>query len=198
MIETRIPVGCVVMAAGNASRFGNNKLLADAGGKTLIERALDAVPADRLRAVRVVTQYPAVEALAARYGFLCIRNDRPDLGISRTVRLGLEALSGTCGAIVFMVADQPYLRRTSVAALADLFQAHPDRIVCLSSGGRRGSPCIFPAEFYPELMALTGDTGGSAVIRAHPDRVLLLDAGAAELADADTPEALARLIRADG
>jgi len=41
MIETRIPVGCVVMAAGNASRFGNNKLLADAGGKTLIERIND-------------------------------------------------------------------------------------------------------------------------------------------------------------
>ena len=37
--------GCVVMAAGNASRFGENKLLALWRGRSLIERALAAVPA---------------------------------------------------------------------------------------------------------------------------------------------------------
>ena len=38
-------LGCVIMAAGNAVRFGANKLEAELDGKPLIRRALEAVPA---------------------------------------------------------------------------------------------------------------------------------------------------------
>ena len=34
-------VGCVVMAAGNGTRFGANKLLAEYRGQALIRRALE-------------------------------------------------------------------------------------------------------------------------------------------------------------
>ena len=44
MVQT---LGCVVMAAGNARRFGENKLAAGVGGRSLILRALDAgIPPD--------------------------------------------------------------------------------------------------------------------------------------------------------
>ena len=59
-------IGCVVMAAGMSSRFGGNKLAQQWQGKSLIRHALEAVPADRLSAVVVVTQYPEVVALAKR------------------------------------------------------------------------------------------------------------------------------------
>lgn len=191
--ERELRVGCVVMAAGNAARFGENKLAAAVNGKTLIERALDAVPADRLAAVCVVTQYGGTETEALRRGFRCVRNDRPEEGVSRTVRLGTEALAGDCGAILYMVADQPLLRRESVAALVDFCRAHPGRIVAAAHGGRRGNPCVFPAKYFPELCALTGDVGGSAVIRSHADELLLFEIGEEELADVDTKEALAAL-----
>ena len=42
-------IGCVVMAAGNASRFGANKLAAQVDGKTLLRRALEAVLPPALR-----------------------------------------------------------------------------------------------------------------------------------------------------
>ena len=51
-------IGCIVMAAGMGSRFGGNKLALEWNGKSLIRHALDAVPADRLTATVVVTQYP--------------------------------------------------------------------------------------------------------------------------------------------
>ena len=59
-----LKVGCVVMAAGNARRFGENKLAAQLKGRSLISRALDAVPAEQLHAVVVVSQYPEVMDLA--------------------------------------------------------------------------------------------------------------------------------------
>ena len=178
------------MAAGNAARFGENKLAASLNGKTLIEHALDAVPADRPDAVCVVTQYGEVARLAEERGFLVVRNDRPQDGLSRTVRLGTQALTGRCDAILYMVSDQPLLRRESVAALLAFYREHPGRIVAASHGGRRGNPCVFPAQYFTELCQLTGDTGGSAVIRAHEDALLLFEVDAGELIDVDTREAL--------
>jgi len=191
--KTRIPVGCVVMAAGNAARFGENKLSAQVDGKTMIRRALDAVPAEKLDAVCVVTQYDEVAQLAREYGFLCVRNPHPEWGLSHTVRLGTEALADGCEAILYQVSDQPLLRRESVAGLVDFYRAHPDRIAAASHGGVRGNPCVFPARFFPELCALTGDVGGSAVIRRHEDDLLLWEVDKQELTDVDTPKALADL-----
>lgn len=178
-------LGCVVMAAGDARRFGENKLAALFGGRPLILRALEAVPAEEFSAVAVVTQYPEVEALAARFGFMAVRNPHPDWGISHTIRLGLEAL-GDCDGAMFMVADQPLLRRETVAAEAAFFREHPDRLVGLGHNGVRGNPCIFPAAYFPELLSLTEDHGGSSVIRRHEADLLLFEAPARELADADT------------
>ena len=191
--DRSLPVGCVVMAAGNAERFGENKLAAVLDGKTLLERALDAVPADGLQAVAVVVQDAAAEDIVRRYGFLPLRNERPELGQSRTIRLGAEALRDGCRAILFMVADQPLLRRESAAKLVAVWRERPDRIVAAAHDGVRGNPCVFPAEFFPELCALEGDTGGSAVICRHADRLLLTELDPRELADVDTKAALEQL-----
>ena len=180
-------IGCVVLAAGNARRFGSNKLNATVEGESLIRRALEAVPVG-LAAV-VVSQYPDILALAGEYGFAVVRNNRPDLGLSLSVRLGLEQLLD-CDGTLFLVADQPWLKRNSAEALAALWAQNPGKIAAMAHGGVRGNPCLFPARFYPELLALTGDRGGSAVIRNHEEDLILLETDAWELADVDTPEAL--------
>jgi len=182
-------IGCVVMAAGMGSRFGGNKLAAELDGKPLIRRALEAVPAAQFFAVVVVSQYEDIEELAGQFGFAAIHNDRPDLGLSRTIRLGTEAMRG-CDGILYMVADQPKLRQETVAQLVEVWRQHPDKIVGAGHDGRRGNPNLFPARFFPDLMALSGDHGGSAVIRAHEEDLLLVEADPAELFDCDTPEAL--------
>jgi len=185
-------IGCLVMAAGSAARFRANKLAAEFDGKSLIRRALDAVPRNMLSAVTVVTQYPEVTALAEAFGFSHIYNEHPDYGVSHTIALGTRAMRD-CDAIVYMVSDQPLLERGSVERVVACWQAHPDKIVGAAHNGKRGNPCIFPREFFDELLALTADHGGSAVIRAHPERLLTVEIGKAELTDVDTPEALAAL-----
>ena len=98
-----------------------------------------------------------------------------------------------CDAILYQVADQPLLRRESVRAEVEFFRRHPDRIVAMGHGGVRGNPCIFPARFFPELTALEGDRGGSAVIHRHEDALTLFEISPDELRDVDTPMALAAL-----
>ena len=182
-------LGCVVMAAGNARRFGENKLAAGVGGRSLILRALEAVPGEEFETVAVVTQYPEVLDLAGRFRFSAIRNEHPDFGLSHTIRLGLEAL-GRCDAACFLVSDQPLLKRESVRALAELWRSQPENIAALAHGGVRGNPCIFPARFFPELLELREDHGGNTVIRRHGEDLVLLEVPEEELTDVDTPEAL--------
>ena len=106
-------IGCLIMAAGNASRFGSNKLAAEIDGKMLIEHALETVPREEFARVTVVTQYDEVLDLAKRFGFQVLVNPFPEWGASHTIKLGTEAMAD-CDAILYQVADQPLLRRESV------------------------------------------------------------------------------------
>lgn len=185
-------IGCVIMAAGFGRRFGGNKLTQDVDGTSLIERALSAVPSEKLSRVVVVTQYPQVINLTEKYGFTPLLNPCPERGQSESIHIGLQALSD-CDAVLFQVADQPKLEKASVSALLDFAALHPDRIIALGHNGRRGNPCLFPARFFPELMAIEGDHGGNVVIRAHEEDLLLWEVNAAQLSDVDTPEQLKHL-----
>ena len=177
-----LPAGCLLMAAGNASRFGENKLAARFDGQSLFSLALAAIPAEMFARVTVVSQYPALLEEASLAGFDTILNDRPEDGISRTIRLGTQAMAD-CAGILYMVADQP--RR-----VVDAWRANPDCIAAAAHNGKRGSPCLFPARFFPEMCALEADRGGSSVIRRHEDALLLVEAGERELFDCDTKQAL--------
>lgn len=186
-------LGCVVMAAGNARRFGENKLAAELRGRSLIRRALETVPAGAFDTVAVVSQYPEVLALAEEFRFTPVENEHPDWGISHTISLGLEALGEDCGGACFLVSDQPLLKRESVEALVELWRNRPEKIAALAHSGVRGNPCLFPARFFPELRELREDHGGNTVIRRHEDDLVLLEVPPEELADVDTPAALEAL-----
>ena len=177
-MENTPKLGCVVMAAGNARRFGDNKLAAQLRGRSLILRALEAVPAEKFHTVVVVTQYPEVMRLAGEFRFAAVHNPHPDYGISHTIALGLTELRD-CDGVLFQVSDQPLLRREKIAALGH--------------GGVRGNPCLFPARFFPELLELREDHGGNTVIRRHEEDLFLLEVPAEELHDVDTVQALEEL-----
>lgn len=185
-------IGCLIMAAGNASRFGENKLFAVYRGKSLFELALLAVPPKLFSCVTVVSQYEHALALAGQYGFQTIENSAPELGVSHTIHLGTNAMQD-CDAILYMVADQPLLQPNSVCAVAERWMREPDCIVGAAHNGVRGNPCIFPQKYFPELMQLTGDTGGSRVIRRHEDMLRLVEIPPEELYDCDTKLALDKL-----
>lgn len=180
----------IVMAAGSSTRFGSNKLLACYKGEPVCARVFAATDTGLFCRAVTVTQYAGVAALAEAAGHTVVINDRPELGASLTVRLGLQAIDadGVDGAL-FAVADQPLLTRQSVEALISCWQASPGRMAALAANGKKGNPVIFPRALFSELMALEGDRGGSAVIKEHKELLTLCDAAQPqELYDIDTAE----------
>lgn len=188
-------IGCILLAAGNAVRFHSNKLNALFHGRTLFERALDTIPEEAFYRVVVVSQYPALMQQAKARGFEAIFNEHPEAGLSHTIALGIGA-AHDADALLFMVSDQPLLRKQSVKNALLLYKANPSNIVVLAYGQRRGNPCIFPRAFFPALFALEADQGGSTVIKANEDKLLLSYVqDGRELNDVDTLENLHDLIR---
>ena len=176
--------GCVLMAAGTASRFGENKLLYAIDGRAMIEWALLAAPASLFdRAIAVVSD-PAVARIAAGAGYDCLFNPNPAAGQGGTVSLGASAMDGMDAAL-FSVADQPYLTIDSVRRVLAAFA--PRRVVALAFEGRRGTPVLFPADLLPALAALAPEQTGKTVIERHLKRLVLVEAvSARELRDVDT------------
>ncbi|MBR3201819.1 MAG: putative selenium-dependent hydroxylase accessory protein YqeC [Mogibacterium sp.] len=177
-------IAVILEAAGNSSRFGSNKLLHIMDdGRPMIASILDAVrPLDVYKKV-LVTQYDEVASMAPEFDV--VMNDRPDLGISRSMQLGLAA-AGDADAYMFCVCDQPGLTAATLERLIEAYKKGTAGIVSLAWQGKMCNPKIFSSRYKEELMSLSGDTGGRQILATHKDDILLVEADReAEVKDID-------------
>ena len=211
-MKKSLTVGCVIMASGLSRRFGANKLLADFCGQPLLCRAFAATATPGIAARIVVTRSEDVQALCRTQGVPVLLHSLP--GRNDTVRLGLSALLEQLPELsgcMFLPGDQPLLRRETVEVMAERFcreqpapaewQKETEReIFRLGFRARNdpspltGSPVLFEKGLFQELLTLPQGMGGSVLLRKYPAHVhTVYIADRNELADADTPEALAQL-----
>ena len=167
-------IAIILEAAGDSKRFGSNKLLHIMDdGRPMIASILDAVrPLEAYKKI-LVTQYDEVAAMAA--DMEVVMNDRPDLGISRSMQLGLKA-GGDADAFMFCVCDQPGLTASTIERLIGEYKKGTAGIVSLAWQGKMCNPKIFSSRYREDLMKLSGDTGGRQIIAAHTDDILLIEA----------------------
>lgn len=167
-----------MLAAGESSRFGRNKLLEPFRGATLVHHVVAAALESGLARVAVVLGNEGDRVRAAlaplgrdgRLGF--VNNEAFAEGQSTSVVAGLEAVGDETEAVMFLLADQPAI---SAAILDRLIEAffNSDGTICLPTWiGQRRNPVIFGAQHFPALRALTGDAGGRSVIEANPEDVI--------------------------
>lgn len=181
---------CVIMASGMSMRFGSNKLMEDFGGEPMFMRTVRATEGIFSKRV-VVTRHISVFDICLKVGIEAVLHDKPFR--SDTVRVGLESVYNT-NACMFCPADQPLLKRETVASLALCAANDHKHIYRAGHDGSAGSPAVFPQWAYAELSALTGAMGGGYVMNQYPSLLRLLPVqDPLELSDADTPEMLNHL-----
>ena len=192
-IEGQKKCGCVIMAAGQARRFGSNKLLAPLAGKRVIDWTFDGMPTDCVD-VLVVTRPGEVEDAAKERGFKVITGDFPEQ--SDSLHAAVEAMRDY-PACMFLAADQPFVHPDSIRELVGAMQYNPSRIWRLGQKNSGSGPVLFPHSTFEQLMYVTGDKGGNGVFAIRPElnrRVRIVEAKSElELMDVDTPDKLSEV-----
>lgn len=181
-------LGCVVLAAGQGRRFGDNKLLQRLGDRPVLGHVLSALPRERFAKVVVVASSQGVEELCKEQGLTCLRySGGPQ---SESIRRGIAVMEGMDGCL-FAMGDQPLCTRQSMEKLVDVFLNCPEAVVRLAWGETPCSPVLFPKRYFPNLQALTGEQGGMSALRGLDAEIRLVQAAdEAELWDVDTRDQL--------
>jgi len=188
----------VILAAGAASRFGGDKLLAELDGQPLVRHVVDAAVAAGLEPI-VVVEAPngalaGVDLEPARR----VVNPTPGEGLSSSVRLGLRALGADAelvvDAAVILPGDQPRVRPATIRALVAAAGDRPATpfVVARHAADRSPNPVLVRRSMWRLADELVGDRGFGPILGTHTELVREIAIDGAN-PDVDTRDDLDRL-----
>jgi molybdenum cofactor cytidylyltransferase len=172
-----------VLAAGQSTRFGGDKLMQPLRGKPLAAHIADTLAS--LPVAHRIAICPRDSARAGIFtarGFEIVVNPSPSLGLSLSLALAATRAMGlNADALLVCLADMPDVTARHLQQLTDALGTHD--VVATEAAGVRSPPAIFAAGILPNLTALIGDTGARDLIRG----AIAVSAAPALVRDYDTP-----------
>ena len=187
-------VFALILAAGESTRFGSTKQLAEFAGETLVGRAVHL--AEELcgeRTVLVVgSDWKRVLAACDPLRGFFVHNDNYKSGMASSIACGVNSVAHGADAVLLLMADQPLVTAEHLSSLISEWRGAPNEIVISEYSGVKGPPVVFPAHCFDGLMKLEGDQGARSVLSDTKVSVRGLAFEAAAV-DIDTPEDLAKL-----
>ena len=164
----------IVLAAGASSRLGFPKQLLLLDGETLLHRTARLAVNAGLSPVFVVLGSGAA-AMQSALNSLPVKpliNDEWESGMASSLRTGLTAIDSHTTHVLLLVCDQVGLTAAQLELLLSASQANPGTIIASCYDEKVGVPAIFPARFFAELGATTGDRGARELLRNHAAELL--------------------------
>jgi molybdenum cofactor cytidylyltransferase len=171
-------ISAVVLAAGRAERMGEQKLLLPLHDKPVLQWVLESALSSRLQEVTCVVRDLKLvrqRITLAHDRLYWLVNYAADRGQSTSVIAGLWAIEPRSEGALFLVGDQPLVKKDLINALIERFQQSAALIVAPSFRGQARNPVLFRRELFPELLKLKGDRGGRLLIQKYKARTDLVD-----------------------
>ncbi len=167
-------LSAILLAAGESKRMGQLKQGLPLGNSTILEQSIDNLVHSKIDELIVVLGYRAQELREKVAGRLVKTVINPDYeqGMSTSMIAGLHLVDDRAQAVMFVLADQPFIDSKIVDKLIDEFSRTSKGIVIPTYRGWRGHPVIFAIRYKEELLRLKGDVGGRQMVKEHPDDVL--------------------------
>ncbi len=182
----------ILLAAGSASRFGSDKLLHRLPhGVPIAAQAARHLKQAVPRVVAVVRPGadPAGRLLAAE-GCEVVHCADAALGMGASLACAVRS-TPEAGAWMVALADMPFVRPSSIAAVRDALVAGAP-LAAPYWRARRGHPVGIHARFRAELEALAADEGARELLRRHQGELVKVPVGdPGVIRDIDAPSDLA-------
>ncbi|MGH7152961.1 MAG: nucleotidyltransferase family protein, partial [Acetobacteraceae bacterium] len=192
-------IAAVVLAAGRSRRMAphNKLLITDRAGKPMIARVVDNVLSSKARPVLVVTGHQPKEieqALGGRPVRYVHAADYAE-GLSASLKAGIAAVPSDAAAALVCLGDMPLVTGRMIDRLLDAYDPDEGRMIVLPTfRGKQGNPMLWDRRFFPEIMAISGDSGARFLLGKYLENVAEVEmADDAVVRDFDTVDALQTL-----
>jgi len=171
-------ISAVILAAGRAERMGQQKLFLPLGSKPVLQWVLESALASDLDEIVCVTRDLGLvrrQIPIADERLFWLLNYAADRGQSTSVIAGLWAANQNCDGVMFLVGDQPLISKDLINALIEKFADSTAAIVAPKFDGEPRNPVLFRRRLFPELLKLTGEHGGRALMQKHRKKTAFVD-----------------------
>lgn len=159
----------LLLAGGPSTRMGTAKQLLPFRGATLIRHLTSEAVSSKADGVTVVTgsEHESIVREVTSLGVHCVRNQGWKEGIASSIRCGIQSFGESCGACLIMLSDQPHVSREVLDRIITKYRTGNTSLVACSYETTVGVPALFDKTVFPELMALTGDSGAQGILNAR-------------------------------
>ncbi|MCC1493346.1 NTP transferase domain-containing protein [Cognatishimia sp. F0-27] len=187
-------IAILIPAAGSSRRMrGADKLMEPVEGEPLLRRQAKAALAvgAHVSVTLPDPEHPRMEALRG-LSVMPVFVPDADEGMAASLRRGVRLLPDGIRAVMILPADMPDLGQAELQIMLDAFRnaSRPMLVQGCADDGTPGHPVLFPADCFPALERVIGDTGARSVLKSNINRLAYVPLpGRAALTDLDTPEA---------
>lgn len=156
----------VVLAAGAATRFGQQKLLVPFRGEPMVCWSLRAAQHVAQGRTIVVTGYDhrAIENAATGLFDELVYNAAFADGLGGSIATGVRQCSARAEAVLLLLADQPLIDGAYLQRLVDKWCAGSAEIVMSEYDDTLGPPAIFSKPTFDSLATLSADVGARQIV----------------------------------
>ena len=198
--SSRLPrTAVLLLAAGASSRFtAGDKLLADLGGRPVLQCAAENVPDDPnlFRLAVVPAQAAERRSALSALGWRVVENPDANQGQSTSLRVGIEALTemASIDQVIILLADMPFVPSSHLDALRQNADVPGASCVMSKCDGVLSPPALFKREHFAALSSLSGDRGAKALFLAIEHGNRTVDLAPQYAADIDVTDDLIRAV----
>ena len=183
---TSTTAAILILAAGGSSRLGLPKQLLQLEQQSLLRRITELALGLRPAEVVVVLGFESdrIKHELDDLPVQVVLNPAWKEGIASSIRQGIGILPPSVDAALIALCDQPFIPSSHFGQLITACSSeHP--IAATAYGPSPGVPACFDRSVFPELLALTGDSGAKRVIGKHRHNVIAISCPEASI-DIDT------------
>jgi molybdenum cofactor cytidylyltransferase len=164
----------VILAAGESSRLGYDKLSLPLGEKSVLEHTVSKFLIDSVSEIVIVTGkfVPECRSSIASSKVLWVNNTDYLLGMSSSIRKGIEHIHASADGVFITPADIPLFAESTVRLMMQTFVS--SKIIIPTHHRRKGHPVLMSRNIAQQCLTIKSEKVLYDVINENQNAVELL------------------------
>jgi len=183
--------GAVVLAAGEARRFGSPKMLMPFGESTIIGAVVHALTRVGIAPIIVVAgaNFDDIKKALVEQPVEVVRNPNPGGEMISSIKIGVKALPDSLDRFIIALGDQPRIKPEGLSHLIEEQTGSGKGIAIPTYEGKRGHPVVFGSSYLKEIPTLGNEQTLRDLIETHHSDIVEIGCDSdAYVRDIDTRE----------